>query len=681
MSDELDLTSCCPLDVYAAKKKLRPEFLRELGVEEFEHLGHAALRIQYRNPDGSLFRNRHRLALDKGAKKDGRFAWDDQPGKGVILYGLDRLPPVGERHGKTVFVVEGESDAQTLWFHNMPALGVPGASNFKPERDDSYLEGWGSIIVIQEPGKGGDTFVRGFGKSVHRDRISVARLDGFKDVSELHCASPNPTHFLECLNTGMAAAVRLSELADGNKKPAADANAEPKVSDREIEDEIARLAQLTSLQYERARDGAVKKFSLRAGMLDKLVKAKRDEGADAAGQGRPLSLSEPEPWTEPVDGAGLLNDLKLAARRHVVMADHEADIVALWVLHAHAFQAFPCTPRLAITSATPECGKTTLIDLIKMLVPRPLSAENVTAAAVFRTIELARPTLLIDEADSFLPGNEGLRGILNSGHHVGGNVVRLVGDANEPREFSTYAPVAIALIGELPGTLTSRSIPITLKRRRADETIVGFRADRASDLAVLARKCARWAADHVVQLATADPTMPDGLFNRRADNWRPLLAIADLAGGEWSNRSRAAAIAVAFETGADPKDSVRVQALADIRAIITDKDNEHVFLTPNDGPAIFSNELAAALNAMEGRPWADFGHGKPLTPNALARLLNKFHISPRDLRDGQKVKKGYLARDFDDAFSRYLPPDRVSQPQHRYTPRESRESERNATAT
>jgi hypothetical protein len=173
--------------------------------------------------------------------------------------------------------------------------------------------------------------------------------------------------------------------------------------------------------------------------------------------------------------------------------------------------------------------------------------------------------------------------------------------------------------------------------------------------------------------------MPDGLFNRRADNWRPLLAIAALAGGEWVERSRAAALAVTHDTGADPKDSVRAQALADIRAIITDKD--HVFLTPNDGPAIFSADLAAAMNAMEGRPWADFSQGKPLTTNALARLLNKFGIVPRDLRDAQKVKKGYLARAFDDAFSRYLQSDTLSQPLHRYMPRDSRDSGRNATAT
>ena len=53
--------------------------------------------------------------------------------------------------------------------------------------------------------------------------------------------------------------------------------------------------------------------------------------------------------------------------------------------------------------------------------------------AIFRVVELQRPTLLIDEADTFLPENEELRGILNSGHRQGGSVIRTVGEDFEPR--------------------------------------------------------------------------------------------------------------------------------------------------------------------------------------------------------------------------------------------------------
>src|SRR5262249_15239797 len=140
-------------------------------------------------------------------------------------------------------------------------------------------------------------------------------------------------------------------------------------------------------------------------------------------------------------------------RRYVVMDENELVATALWVIHCHGFEAFNITPRLAITSPEKGCGKTTLLDILGEMAPRRLLTANVGAAAVFRTIEMARPTLLIDEADTFLRNNDELRGILNSGHRKGGSTLRCVGDNHEPREFSTWAPVAIAMIGRLPDTL------------------------------------------------------------------------------------------------------------------------------------------------------------------------------------------------------------------------------------
>jgi hypothetical protein len=141
-----------------------------------------------------------------------------------------------------------------------------------------------------------------------------------------------------------------------------------------------------------------------------------------------LKLDAPEPWPESVHGAALLSALAGAIRQYVVLSKEDADAAALWCVHTYAFDTFPCTPRLAITSPTPRCGKTTLLDVIETLVARPLQTANISAAAVFRTVEIARPTLLIDEADTFLGEHEELRGILNSGHRRGGQVIRTVGD-------------------------------------------------------------------------------------------------------------------------------------------------------------------------------------------------------------------------------------------------------------
>ena len=139
---------------------------------------------------------------------------------------------------------------------------------------------------------------------------------------------------------------------------------------------------------------------------------------------------------------------------------------ALWVVHTYLLDCFGISPRLAITSPEKGCGKTTPLDVLSQLVWRPLPTANASAAAIFRVVELQRPTLLIDEADTFLPENEELRGILNSGHRQGGSVIRTVGEEFEPRSFSTYSACAIALIGRLPATLADRSVPIELRRRR-----------------------------------------------------------------------------------------------------------------------------------------------------------------------------------------------------------------------
>jgi hypothetical protein len=153
----------------------------------------------------------------------------------------------------------------------------------------------------------------------------------------------------------------------------------------------------------------------------------------APGKGRPLNLPAPEPWPEPVNGAALVPELTGAILKYVVLTENDALAVAMWILHAYCFDAFACTPRLAITAPEKRCGKTTLLDVIGLLVPRPLSTANISAAATFRTIEAVRPTLLIDEADTFLSENEELRGILNSGHRKGGQVIRTVGDDFEVR--------------------------------------------------------------------------------------------------------------------------------------------------------------------------------------------------------------------------------------------------------
>jgi putative DNA primase/helicase len=403
--------------------------------------------------------------------------------------------------------------------------------------------------------------------------------------------------------------------------------------DSDLDDaEIERLAALSPLDYERERVAIAKKFGLRTGVLDRLVSGRRTQPAFAE-RGRTLALSSPEPWPEPVDGATLLNEMTAVIQRYVVLENGAGETVAFWVLHTHTLDACPISPRLAITSPDKNCGKTTLLEVIGRLVPHPLTSSNTSTAAIFRTIEAAHPTLLIDEADTFLYGKDDMCGILNSGHRRSSAfVMRVVGEAHEPSKFSTWAATAIAMIGRLPSTLEDRSLPVRMRRRRHDETVTRLRADSCPDLDLLARKAARWAADNIEALRGADPDVPSSLQNRAADNWRPLIAIADAAGGEWPARVRQ--IAEHTANAAEATQSEGVQALADIRTMFAETNTDR----------LKSADIAAVLANIEGRPWVERGANGPLTRHRLAQIPCALRHPAANHQDRQRYGQGLPSR-------------------------------------
>jgi len=341
--------------------------------------------------------------------------------------------------------------------------------------------------------------------------------------------------------------------------------------------------------------------------------------------------------------------------------------MAAWAVHTHCFALFRHSPRLALTSPEKRCGKTTLLDTMALVCCKQLPTANVTAAAVFRTIEAAGPTMLIDEADTFLWDNDDLRGILNAGHKRGGQVIRCVGDDAEPRAFAVFAPAVIAAIGHLPGTIEDRSIEVRMKRATRAERPEPLRAAAEAEGAELAQRCARWVADNADQLRDADPALPTSMFNRAADNWRPLFAIAEAAAGGWPERLAKAAVALApDDTDAEGRG---VRLLADIKAIFDERETDK----------LASADLCEALAADATSPWADYKNGKPIGQAQLARLLKSFGLIPHSVRIGTATPKGYERKSFEEAWSRYLPAPGDAfpadgggiEPQHRHNPRET----------
>src|SRR5262249_51436770 len=261
----------------------------------------------------------------------------------------------------------------------------------------------------------------------------------------------------------------------------------------------------------------------------------------------------------------LLDSLRQAFRRYIVLPKGAETALPLWVLHTWTMDAGDISPFMVLVSPTKQCGKTNTLIILLYLTPRSELASNITGSALFRYVEQVRPTLLIDEADSFVKDNEELRGILNSGHtKTAAYVIRNVEVSGEhkPRRFSTWAPKAIATIRGLADTLEDRAVMVRLQRKPPGAKVERLRKRDNEWFAAVRSKAARWAEDNFDQLVDADPQMPEALNDRAADNWRPLLAIADLAGGEWPQLARQAALTLSGEA---QDGAVGVELLKDIR--------------------------------------------------------------------------------------------------------------------
>jgi putative DNA primase/helicase len=266
---------------------------------------------------------------------------------------------------------------------------------------------------------------------------------------------------------------------------------------------------------------------------------------------------------------------------------------------------------------------------------------------------------LIDELDALMAGDkemaQALRGLINAGFdRAGARLVMNVPTPGgyEPREFSCWAPVALAGIGKLPDTVRDRSIELEMKRKLPSETVRKLRRRDGAELNELARKLVRWTKENLAALKTAAPSMPDGLNDRATDAWEPLVAIADRAGGRWPGLARAASLSLSGEGMRD--DNIDTLLLSDIR---------DVFLAKG-GDRITGKELVTALNELEDRPWSEWSRGRPMSQSQMSRRISEYGVVSGNIKTGfgAETAKGYYLRSFEDAFSRYLSPHTPSPP-------------------
>lgn len=577
------------------------QFAERLGVPmpDSGQINEPEATYDYRDEKGVLLYQVVRLYPKdfKQRRPDGKDGWLwNLQGVRRVLY---RLPEIQGK--KTLYIPEGEKDVDRLWSLRIPATTSPGGAGKWKDEYAEQLRSAGAerLVVLPDNDDEGQEHSRG-----------VARF---------------------CLKAGLQ--VKVVELPDLPHK----GDVSDWLNKGHTRDELFGIVKVTPLTTEDV-------LKDEAEALEE-SKDKKTDDSKRKRAGREIALPEPEPWPEPVDGAQLLDQLVSTFARYLVLPKGAAEALALWVIHTHTLETAQISARLAFLSPEKRCGKTLALSILEKLTYRPLSASNITSAGVFRTVEAWRPTLLIDEADTFLKNNDELRGVLNSGHSRTGYVIRVEGEkTREPRQFFTFAPVAVAAIGKLPETIQDRSIIITMHRKTKNERVERARVGRMPDVDSTARMVARWAEDIKESLAVADPELPEALHDRAADNWEHLFAIADLAGGAWPERARA--VAVALSGDAEREDSsVGVMLLADIAALFSARNTDR----------LASEEIVKALADMEARPWPELSKGKPITKSALARRLGRFGVKPKTIRFETDTKKGYKLADFSDAFSRYTP--------------------------
>ncbi|MFC0624736.1 DUF3631 domain-containing protein [Kribbella deserti] len=352
---------------------------------------------------------------------------------------------------------------------------------------------------------------------------------------------------------------------------------------------------------------------------------------------------------ELIDGAELLDEVSRTISRYVILPSTSALVaVVLWIAATHGVPAWNCAPRLVIRAPERRCGKSRLLDTVEGMSHRPLMTVNASPSAVYRSIGEAPadpPTLLIDEADTiFGPkagDNEDLRGLLNAGHQRGRPALRYDAGSKSVEKIDTFAMAALAGIGAMPDTIEDRAAVIRMRRRAAGETVAPYRVVRdGPELAALRERLFKWVSGHIEELRAATPDMP--LEDRAADTWEPMIAIADLAGGNWPRAARKAAVVLTSDRDAGDETSVPTRLLADCRTAFQDAD------------ALPTSVLLERLRNDSEAPWATMG-AAGLTAMKMGNLLRDFEIRSDTIRFPSGQAKGYYRADFVDAWNRYCP--------------------------
>jgi len=349
---------------------------------------------------------------------------------------------------------------------------------------------------------------------------------------------------------------------------------------------------------------------------------------------------------------GCLDEIAAFLEGYVFFGEDERaatqrDVTVLWIAHTYIYGWLQVSPRLWVQSPVKASGKTTLVSCLELLVHQPVRWIELTDAAFFRRAQAGPATFLLDEIDAIFGSQgtdrRGLRSALNEAYKLGARIPR-VNKHGDVEEFEIYAPVAFAGLGRaIPATLRSRAIEIEPWKPPTGHAAIPLdvsthRRVAEHQAALLRDQLANLTSDHADAIAHRTVIVPDGLTDRAAELWRPLLAIAQHAGGRWADRGDAAARRLA--PGARD-DEPALQLLFDLRQVFD----------RNRKDRLPSTRIISELLALDDAPWHEWPGGFNAT--VLARLLHPFRIGRRTLRFDGFQAKGYRRDDFERAWTSY----------------------------
>jgi putative DNA primase/helicase len=345
-------------------------------------------------------------------------------------------------------------------------------------------------------------------------------------------------------------------------------------------------------------------------------------------------------WPEPVNTRTLLDEVLSQIRRYVVIHDAAAaDICALSVPFAWVHDEIATySPLVAIQAADVEAAKTTLTIVLSQLAPRARVIVKPTGPSLYRLIDHHHPTLFIDNADRLLSRDRDLSDIVAASWTRGTCIPRVVdGNVHEFDPFCLKILNGIDLLPHLDPAVRSRCIVIDLLPKLPDETVINFKHAKEDERFEMLRRQLR-----AIAIRDAAPAMPDGFGGRLAENYALLFAIADLAGGDWPERARAAAVKLDRQHTAP---SLGRQLLAVFYDLFNQCGDEVTSRQVERAALVYSDEFANYKN-----------RGRGINKWEVSHLLRPYNIAPGFVHPRGRAlsDRGYHAEQFRIVFKHYL---------------------------